>query len=144
MTSTNIGWEIYEQIKSKITENIFDVTVASIYRTPTDADIKPHLGKYGRAVLVKLANDELGQRSGGASTTNRYYTYQLRAIVKYVDKEQRDIMSLSEEVKYFLQSNTINNPYWQDLEVGNIEYIDLDEDTNMKESNLEVTILRDG
>lgn len=144
MAHTNIGWQIFQQLQSKLQTNIKDVTVASIYRVPTDADIKPHLGKFGRAVLIKLENDELGNRSGGTSTVNRWYTYQIRAIVKYVNKEQQDIMNLSEEVKYYLQSNTVNGTYWQDLEVGNIEYIDLDEDTNMKESNLSVRILRDG
>lgn len=144
MAHTNIGWQIFQQLQTKLQTNIKDVTVASIYRTPTDADIKPHLGKFGRAVLVKLANDELGDISAGASTVNRSYSYQLRIVVKYVNKEQQDIMSLSEEVKYYLQQKMTNGAYWQKLEVGNIEYIDLDEDTNMKESNLDVTILRDG
>lgn len=144
MAYSNIAWEIYEQLESKITANIKDVSVSSVYRFPDTENVMNYLGKYSRACLAHLENDEFIDKSGGSSTVNRYYVFALKPVVKYVNGSQQDIMDLSEQIKYFLQLNAVNGTYWQDLQVSNIDYPEAEAESNIKESNMNVRIYRDG
>lgn len=141
--TTNIAYEIYGQLASVITTNIKDVMVANVSKLPNaQEDILPHLAKYGRSVLFRLARDEFNNEANDYHEV--YYLWEIQCAVKYSPEDQQGIMNLSEEVKYWFQQNISNSTYWQYLRVDNIIYDIPEEDSNIHISVMNLRVLRDG
>jgi hypothetical protein len=136
MSFSNIGYNIYNEAAEILRNNIPDCTVENVYRLPDETDRKDYLGKYNRAVLFYLDNQE---KVDQASDCRDYrYSYIVQVIVLSVREDQRDIISLSEEVKYWLFQNQSGATNWYNLEVDSVDYLLTDEQTNIKASEMVV------
>ena len=143
MAHTNIAWNIFQGLETVLTTNIKDATVKSVYRFPDGEDDSLEvIGKHNRAILLRLESEETVNR---ASDCEEYeYVFLAQIIRRDTLETQEKIMDLSEEVKYWFYQNTSNDPVWFSLDVSPVIYEAPEQNTNIKRSQLSVTVKRRG
>lgn len=136
---TNYAANIVDELIAHVKSYVNDVVVENRHRFPDDADDMAFLGKYGRAILIRLDRDEKeGQQH---DTWESRYSYTGRV---YVDDpaeiSQGKLSDLVEDFKHQIRVNQINQTNYFHSDYTSVTYNEPSEISNIKTADVEFYI----